>query len=88
MLWIALASAVYVVIGLGCYFFGFRMVKQLRDAWGSLGKWTSEDNASGRPSLFDRPQSRPLELFFKGLGIFLIIAGVTFFFVMMRLPRG
>jgi hypothetical protein len=86
--WIVLASALYVIVGLGCYFFGFRMTKQLRDALGSLGKWTSEDGASGRPSPFDRPQSRPLELFFRGLGIFLIIAGVIFFFVMMRLPRG
>jgi hypothetical protein len=84
MLWISLAAAVYVLAGLGFYFFGFRLFKKLNEISSRLGGRLLKNRAGGSASAFEPPHSRPLVILFKGLGIFLVLAGVAFFLVMMR----
>jgi hypothetical protein len=74
MMWIWLATAAYIVVGLGFYFFGFRVFKALRK------------NRGASSELFDPPRSQPFVLFFRGLGVFLVFAGVVFFLVMTWTP--
>jgi hypothetical protein len=83
MAWVAVAAAIYFLVGLGCYFYGFQLIKKLRES--RFGKWGNRSAAARLQ--FEPPYSRPLVLFFRGFGIFLMVAGVVFFLVMMRLPR-
>ena len=67
MMWIWLATAAYIVVGLAFYFFGFRVFRTLRK------------NRGASTELFEPPRSQPFVLFFRGLGVFLVLAGVAFF---------
>jgi hypothetical protein len=67
MMWIWAATAAYIVVGLGFYFFGFRVFRTLRK------------NRGASTELVEPPRSQPFVLFFRGLGVFLVLAGVAFF---------
>ena len=87
MAWVAVAATIYVLAGLGCYFYGFQLIKKLRES--RVGGGPRNNRSAASASLFEPPRSRSLVIFFKGLGIFLILAGVAFFLVMRHLsaPR-
>jgi len=72
MMWIWMATTAYIVVGLGFYFFGFRAFKALRK------------NRGASTELFEPPQSQPFVLFFRGLGVFLILAGAAFFLILIN----
>lgn len=82
MVWVAVAAVIYVLVGLGCYFYGFDLIKKLRKS--RFGKWGNQSAAAQLQ--FEPPRSRPIVLFFRGLGIFLVLAGVAFFLVMRHPP--
>jgi len=87
MAWVAVAATIYVLAGLGCYFYGFQLIKKLREL--QIGGGSRSNRSATSASLFEGPRSRSLVIFFKGLGIFLVLAGVAFFLVMRHVsaPR-
>jgi hypothetical protein len=86
VLWVSLATVLYVLVGLGFYFVGFRFFKKLNESLSRAMRGPLKDRTAASVSFFEGPQSRSLVIFFKGLGIFLMLAGVTFFLVMMHSP--
>jgi hypothetical protein len=88
VLWISLAAAVYVLAGLWFYFSGFSFFKKLNERSRRIGGGSRNDSSATSASLFEPPRSRPLVVFFKGLGI-LVLVGVAFFLVMRHVsaPR-
>jgi hypothetical protein len=81
---VSVAAAMYVLVGLVCYFYGFELIKKLGERRSRFGRWGVGGLAAR--SIFEPPHSRPIVFFFKGLGIFLVLAGVTFFLVMVHPP--
>jgi len=79
----------YVLVGLGFYFFGFSFFKKLHERSSRFGGGPRNNRSATSASLFEPPRSQSLVIFFKGLGIFLMLAGVAFFFVMRHVsaPR-
>jgi hypothetical protein len=89
VLWISLAAASYVLVGLWFYFFGFSFFKKLNERSSRFGGDPRNNRSAASMSLFEGPRSRSLVVFFKGLGIFLMLAGVAFFLLMRHVsaPR-
>jgi hypothetical protein len=84
--WISLAAVVYVLVGLGFYFFGFPLFKKLNELSSRFATSLPGGRSAPTSTIFEPPQSRPLAIFFKGLGIFLVLAGVTFFLLKRHVP--
>ena len=89
MLWISLTAASYALVGLWFYFLGFSFFKKLHERSSRFGPGSRSNRSATSASLFEPPRSRSLVIFFKGLGIFLVLAGVAFFLVMRHVsaPR-
>jgi len=81
VLWISFAAADYVLIGLWFYLFGFSFFKKLHERSSRLGEDPLKDRSAASASLFEPRRSQSLVVFFKGLGLFLLLAGVAFFLV-------
>jgi len=89
VIWILFAAASYVLVGLWFYFLGFSFFKKLNERSPRFGGGSRNNRSAASASLFEPSRSRSLVVFFKGLGIFLMLAGVAFFLVMRHVstPR-
>ena len=75
LLLVCVAVALYVLAGLWFFFRGFEFFRAYNMKQGAPD--------SPRRQMFEAPQNRALILLFRGLGIFLIAAGVLFLTVMV-----